>query len=277
MPSVAPWAAPASGGVDLNIDFSADLVGHYFCNDNETDTDLLDASGAPVNNGVLNVNSDTLFQASGKINGALLFGGTVDQADITSVLNDVSSDTKGSIFAQVKPTAALQTGEIVSFGDTDANENLQFRINSDGKLRATLTVAGVTQWILESDNVIFTAGTYSSVGVTHNGTEATLYAGAVAIAATFTTDVSRTPWLAALTGVDNARIGVLSSNSTDSNFLKAEIDDVRIYSDRALPIPEILGIDNGGAGTESNSVDLTGVTGDFTTVSTLNGVVVQGS
>jgi len=237
---------------------SADQKGHYTLNDDDPNTIVTDSSGNS-NTGALEGGDNTadISQDPGKISKALLFNGTDDRVNIDTLVGDVSANTTGSITAWVKATAALQTGQIVSFGDTNANEILQFRMNSDGILRASVTVASTTQWILVTDAAALVAATYVHCMVIHNGTQATLYVNNVAVAQTFTTDISRTQWLSSMTGVDTARIGSANFNSSgDLSFIKAELDDVR-YINRALTELERATIFNDGNGTESSSNILT--------------------
>lgn len=237
---------------------SADQKGHYKLNDDDPNTIVTDSSGNS-NTGALEGgdNTSTLSQDPGKINKSFLFNGTDDQINIDTIVGDVSSDTTGSLTAWIKPTSGLQTGQIVSFADTDANEVLQFRMNSDGKLRSNITVASSTRWTLVTDNVVLTAGVWTHVMVIHNGTQATLYVDNVAVAQSFTADLDRVPWISAMTGFDTARIGSSNANSTGgSSFLKAQLDDVRIFN-RVLTDLERAIIYNDGHGTESSSNILT--------------------
>lgn len=170
---------------------------------------------------------------AGKINTAYQFAtdGLINIDDLLT--NELASTTIGAWETWYKPDDATPAANetLISFGDTNANEFIRCGIQSDGKFRLGCVLAGVTQYVLETDNAVFSDGIFTHLMVVHNGIQATLYVDEEEVAQTFTGVVNKAIWFNDLTGLDNGRIGCRNANSAgDTQFSNGVIDEVRFYT-----------------------------------------------
>jgi hypothetical protein len=138
--------------------------------------------------------------------------------------------TSGSIIADIKVTNTAAVKTILSFGDTNANEFLQFAVDANEKLTATLRKAAAVQWTLTC-TLALTVGKWYRVKLVHNGTEPAIYVDGEKPGQTFSVTTAKTAWLSALSGIDNARIGSLSvASAGDTLFFSGYIGEVSVYN-----------------------------------------------
>lgn len=205
--------------------------------------DANDASGNG-NNGI--VNGATFSAGEGK-DGAYVFDGINDRINIDSVVNDVSGSTTGTFSVWIKPTDATPEtqGEILAFGDTNADEYLIFRfLQPLGTLDITARNSGTFDFAVRTDSSITSDNTWTHVAVVQNGIFPVLYVNAVVVPQTFAVSTDLTSWVYKLIGIDNGRIGGLNwNNNGEVLFFNGTIDEVQIFG-RALSESEILQIYN---------------------------------
>lgn len=165
---------------------------------------------------------------------ALSFDGVDDFVDIDTILGGgpIAASTSGSVLFRInRPSGGVGNDTVFSLGDTNANEFLQIFFDASDIFHARLrTAAGGVQWEVETDNAI-PLGVPVELKVVHNGTEATLFVDKTPVPQTFTTSTDKTLWVAAVPGVDNARLGSMNINSGgEAQFLDATLDWIRIYA-----------------------------------------------
>lgn len=170
------------------------------------------------------------------------FDGVDDFININNTLiNSLSTTTKGTWTAWVKPVDATPTDIdiLIQFSDTNVNEFIHMRIKTDGIFRTKVTDAGIAQWQLDTDNVVFADDTWVHIALVQDGTEPVIYIDGIAVAQTFSTSTDKTAWFNDLTGLDNGRIGDRDVDSNgETNHFNGTIDEVKIYN-RALSASEV--------------------------------------
>lgn len=226
-----------------------------FAHLNLTDDSLVLYMPFDVNNGSDSVTYDysrydndgivtsAVYNSSGGINesGAYEFDGYGDFINIDSALTPLASTTTGTWAAWVKPSDATpsETKVILGFGDADANTFTHMGIQTDGKFIVDNRPAAARNWIVATDNAVFSDNAWTHVAVVQDGVEPILYVDGVAVPQTFDDDTDKTKWIAGVSGVDNGRIGDLNKNSGgETNHFNGTIDEVSIYN-RSLSADEI--------------------------------------
>lgn len=186
-------------------------------------------------------------QIEGHRGQALLLNGTADYVDIDNAVNDLASDTQGTFVAWVRTDDITHAGEIVSFGDTDADTRIQFDIYSNGLLRALVGETGVTQWALDTDDVVFGDRVWTHVVLVQDGVSPVLYVDGIAVAQAFSTSTDKTYWFSDLSGLDNGRIGCGNWNGGgNAVFFDGAICPVSVYN-TALTADEVESLYKEGA------------------------------
>ena len=210
------------GGIPRN-----GLVAEYLFSNN-----VLDTSG----NGYNGVHNNVTFgnDRKGNPNSAGIFNGTNAFVDIDAALAGLSTTTKGTWSTWIKPVDATPTigCSIINFSNTSALERLGLFVQTTGTLIAVCQKNGVIQWILETDNPVFSDGIWANPLIIHDAAEASLYFNGLKPAQTFSgSTIDKTVWFNDLTGIDNGRIGSIKfNNNPDSNFLNGSNDDNRLYN-----------------------------------------------
>ncbi|MBU4480668.1 LamG domain-containing protein, partial [Patescibacteria group bacterium] len=195
-----------------------------------------DTSGN-ANNGTLGA-ADTADSAdptwaTGKYGSALKFDGSNDYVNADTAVNDLSNTKIGTWSAWVKPTDATPpvSSNLITFGDTDANEYINLYIRINGSIAAESRDAGTVQFTLYTDSVGLSDNTWGHLTLVQDGASPVLYINGVRVAQTFTVSTDTTSWFYELTGVDNGRIGDFNFNSGGERYyFNGAIDDVRIYN-----------------------------------------------
>ena len=179
------------------------------------------------------------------------FDGVDDVIGLNSVVSDLSSTTVGTWSLWVNPTDATPTGRenLISFGDTDAQEFVFINVETDGKIRGLCFDAAVNQWQFSTDAVVLIDAQWTFITMVHNGTTPSVFIDGSAEAHTFAVSTDKTAWFSDLAGIDNGRIAVVNQNSAGNvNFFDGDIDDTRIYS-TALTAAQILAVADNTAAT----------------------------
>ena len=196
---------------------------------------------------------------------SLLLGGTDEYVNADTAVSDLATDTVGTFSIWVKPVDGTPaTNEsILSFGDENGNEFLDFLVLTTGKVRARLRVSGTNQWVLETDAAAVATNTWTMLSVSQNGTEPTILVNGVAVAQTFTTSTDKTAWYNDMTGFDVITYGANRFNTAISNYFNGNIDEPSFW-DSALTAAELLAVYNGGA-----PIDIRDDLGDYTSSANL--------
>ena len=157
------------------------------------------------------------------------FNGSDDLINIDGVLSDIGSDTAGSFFVWLYTDNINETGNVLTFGDTDANTIIQFYLNG-GQLRCRTRDAGTVKWTLTTDADI-AVGSWVHCSIVQDGTSSILYVNGVAVSQTFSTSTDKTVWFNDLGGLDTGRIGCNNFNTAgDATFFEGKLDDAQIYN-----------------------------------------------
>lgn len=176
----------------------------------------------------------------------LSLDGVDDAISIDPVINDIATDTTGTIMFWMKRNS---TDAKIVFGfanDTSGVETELFiQADSDIKLIAQLQGDG-RQWDFNVPTI--TQQVWMHITLVHNGTEPNMYINRILATPTYTNSTDKTQWVkriftdaAILANVGD--IGVLDRNSGFVAPLDGIVDDFRIYN-RALLASEISKIYN---------------------------------
>jgi hypothetical protein len=156
----------------------------------------------------------------------LTFDGLTEFLNLDAVLNDVSTDTKGSWAVWVKPTNSLVGAKyFLSFGEATNNDSLIFQ-NDGGKVNVQCNDGGVSQFNLITDSIELTLNTWTHCVVVFNGTDATIYIDSVAVSQSYTVSTDKTKFFNDLTLIDNARLGSANLTGSESGHFDGSIGEV---------------------------------------------------
>ena len=171
---------------------------------------------------------------------AIVLAGVDDaiQVDAWATDRQTAADTVGTITAWVMPEAKDATYTILSAGDLNADEFINFNIVS-GKLSIVVSDAATTDLDVISTNVVVEPHVWTHVAVVQNATRPTLYVNGVAVAMTDTTSLDLTSWFDQMSTVDTGNIGYLEANSTLTGDFAGGIGRVRHWN-VAMTAAEIL-------------------------------------
>jgi hypothetical protein len=174
------------------------------------------------------------------------FDGTDDYVliDAHAVERVAANDTTGTYTAWIYLDNASSTFTILSAGDNDsANEFLNFRYGSDGKLYFQLKQGGAFQFRVFCDGVV--ARKWAHVAVVQNGVQPVIYVnGVLGSNPSNLTATDLTMWYDELANCDKFAIGILESNATHTEDFQGAIGTVK-YWNRALSAAEIYKDFNG--------------------------------
>ena len=132
--------------------------------------------------------------------------------------------------------------QMVSFAEAGQDRNyLQFRVNADGTVRATLKTATAFQWTLNS-SVTLVSGVDYNCELVHDGVAPLLYFnGVLDSGATFSVTTDKTAWIADIGAADNTQIGRLNG-ATSTHFWDGEIHEVIItnFAPTAAEVKDLI-------------------------------------
>ena len=178
---------------------------------------------------------------------AVVGDGTGDyvQIDAWGVAREAggTADTVGTFTAWVNIKSASDSYSILSAGDTDAIEYINFQI-VNGKLNISLADGGAVAFDIEADGNDIPINTWTHIGIVQDGIQPLLYVNGVKIAATNDTSTDITKWFADLNGIDNANIGILDQSTSTTLDLDGAIGQVKHWNS-ALTEAQILDDFNG--------------------------------
>ena len=154
-----------------------------------------------------------------------------------------TADTVGTFTAWVNIKAADDSYSILSAGDTDAIEYINFQI-VNGKLNITLADGGAVAFDIEADGDDIPINTWTHIAMVQDGIQPILYVNGKKIAASNDTATNITKWFADLNGIDNANIGILDQSTSTTLDLDGAIGQVKHWN-AALTAEQILDDFNG--------------------------------
>lgn len=235
----------------LNSPLMSNNIGLYHF---DSDTEANDTSG--------NANHGTYIGTASLGVSNSVFGdksvyldGNSDSVNINSTLNNLSTTTTGTWSAWVYSgdvTPSAPAG-IIGFGDTNANERIQFYVYSN-QVMAILTDAGTNAWQIKTDAGYITDNTWYHVALVHDGTTPYIYINGIEVPHAHTITTDNTKWFNDCAGLDTARIGGINFNSGgETSWWYKNIDEVAIF-DTNLSESQIEGLFLRGAGKFNISV-----------------------
>ena len=228
--------------------FSDNLVGHWLMNDDLATTAVLDTTG--VNNGTLNVNTDTISVA-GKINKALDFDGT---DDYLTVVHSASLQINGAISISLWINTSALTGSDGGLISKSDDSRKYFGMSAIKVYE--LGILGNVLYFQVSDGTIANnvSGSISSLinGAWHHIVatwDGTTNADGIKI---YFDGVETYTGTATIAAIQN-KTSVLDIGGYNEYPFKGKIDDVRIY-DTAISAYYVKLLYNNGAGTEDENI-----------------------
>ena len=212
----------------LALDMSLDKA------DIGTSTDSILDLTPNANNGVA-VGTTWTTDRHGQADKAMSFNGTSDYVDLSSsdFITDFSGDTKGSISVWIDTASIGSDRSIFSITKGSTSNNLlYFRDNTDYKFNFILSSGVNLINILSNDSILNTG--WVNVVVTQDGTTSKMYINGVLQSATDSGE-----WLADLSDLAYAHIGMRRRDGANGEFWNTKIDDIEYYSGKALSQDEI--------------------------------------
>lgn len=175
---------------------------------------------------------------------AVFTGGNTDDAytmDALAVARTAANDTVGTVIAWVCPGDITSTMSVVSFGDANVVEFLDFNITA-GKAGAKCTDATTAQFVAVSDAVNCPAHKWTHVTWRMStGEGIKIFINGVKVASTNSTATDIYEWFNNLDGVDVGSIGSgrISGDGSYTQEFVGGISDVKYYN-TALTDEQIL-------------------------------------
>ena len=166
----------------------------------------------------------------------LILDGVDEYLNTDNLLSVLSTTIKGTWLCWIKPVTAMPAGSemIITFGDTNANNFIQLFIQSTGVLQAAARTTSAVQWIIDTDNAVFSDNTWTLVGFVQpaDGNGVIMYIDGIAPPQTFIINVTPDFWFNDLSvSIDNGRIGSLDKNSSgNTNHIRSDIDQVSYWN-----------------------------------------------
>lgn len=149
-----------------------------------------------------------------------------------------TADTVGTFTAWVNIKSQGDTYSIISAGDTNAIEYINFQI-VNGKLNITLADGGSVAFDIEADGDDIPIDTWTHIAMVQDGIQPKLFVNGVKIATSNDVSTDITKWFADLNGIDNANIGLLDQATSTTLDLDGAIGQVKHWN-AALTDAQIL-------------------------------------
>ena len=173
------------------------------------------------------------------------FDGTNEYVNVDGLATSCASNNVGSWSIWFnKDNNPVSFYSLICFGDTNATEYLKCLIRSTGEIQIVSAIAGVVKFNARTNNT-FANNTWYHVVVVQDGVSPVIYVNGVSQTLTFLTSTDTTVWNSSYTGLDNCRLGVEFSTSTNIYYLNGNLDKIIIYDD-VLTSGEVTTIYNYG-------------------------------
>ncbi len=171
---------------------------------------------------------------------SVVFDGVDDAITVDAWATERQSagDTVGTITAWVNPDVLGATYTILSAGDEDGDEFIDFSIVS-GLLHLEVSDAGTTDIDIESDDIVVLPNRWTHVAVVQDGGQPVFYVNGIKVAATNDVELDLTSWFDQMSTLDTGNVGLLEANSTLSQDMNGAIGPVKHWNS-ALTAAEIL-------------------------------------
>lgn len=246
---------------DDSINLSSNYLAQWYLNDDAASTHVDDVS--TNYDGVASSNTDD-FNATGKINGGLDFGGaeyvTVSDGDGLS-FGDASEDSAFSISAWIYVTEADDYQYILSKSDFGVAIEWRFYISSGERLTLLLSDDSAAAYITAYVTAPLTNGWHHVAG-TYDATEAntgiTLYVDGESASVT---RISQGTYVAMENTATDVLIGAVYISGTESDCFDSVLDNIILF-DIELTAANVSNLYNSGYGTESLATTFPSVVSD---------------
>ena len=189
------------------------------------------------------LNADSIYTPSApNYTTALDFDGNNNLVNANSVVSSISSSATGTVSGWIKYTTGGSAAYMITFtSNTNTSQQyLTFQGNSNGVAYAQIK----NQWILQTNNAVFTSGNWYHFTVTQNGTEPKIYINGTEYSngngATLTTygGTDGTEWWPDLSDFNTVTIGGMIWNSGGTvytNYGNQDLSNISIFNSALTP------------------------------------------
>ena len=218
---------------------TTDLVSYYKCDTNGTFTDSHGSNTGTIDGAT--------YTASGKINGGYTFDDTNDWVDVSNIINDVSSDTSGTISLWFKTPATLTVNKALICCSDFSSGNYVMLFLYPNKLAYYFNTLSDSTHNRAIGGTTLSANTWYHVVWRSDGTNTDIYLNGSKETLSFTVGSQQGSWMNDLNANwDTVAIGCLRRASS-TYFIGGTIDEIGWWS-RALTTTEITDLYNSGSG-----------------------------
>ena len=163
---------------------------------------------------------------------SLKFDGSNDYYPFNDVIPYISTKTTGAIHLKVR---AFNGGEgILTLGNSSALTGLYIYDDINDDINITFYIGGVVQWQHTSS---YPPGSAKDIKIIHNGIQPTVYVDNVDVTS-FDVTTNLTRWFSAITGFNQARLGVAIFPGFTEFYAAGYITDFKIF-DSAVTTEQI--------------------------------------
>jgi len=163
---------------------------------------------------------------------ALSFDGTNDYVEVNDVINDISSNTSGSVSLWARTPDNTTGGHLVLFsvGDTDGNTFFMMQVRNYGELRCGIKNNNVNKWYAETSQIEIEDDKWYHIVAVQNGTSPLIYINGKSIGFDWIATTDTTQWFYDLSGIDNCTVGAHNANSDGyGSFWNGLISSPKIF------------------------------------------------
>ena len=160
------------------------------------------------------------------------------QVDVWATDRQTANDTVGTITAWVMPETKSATYTIISAGDANADEFIDFSI-VNGLLHFEVSDGGTTNIDVETDDIVVEPHVWTHVALVQDTIQPIFYVNGVKVDATNDISTDLTAWFDAASGLDTGNIGYLEANNTTTQDFVGGIGAVKHWN-KALTAAEVM-------------------------------------
>jgi len=189
------------------------------------------------------------WTTGGKLDSGFSFDGVNDRINIDTAVGDLSTTTKGTLSAWVKPVDATPPNHdtIISFTNSAVQDTFFYIpiLPNSGILRVEMNVANEIKWGIDTDASPFSDNTWTHIAIVQDAVSPILYVNGVVPAQTSYSPNDITVWFNGLTSANSGRIGDFFDSSGERLFFNGSIDEPMIFNS-ALSATEVSELYNRG-------------------------------